>query len=227
MESSEFPLGPHKKYKPGYDYKAFPVVKTHLAPIQIEKKYRSIPSVYLVRDGRDCLVSYAHYRLNIVEPGTNFYPNLKEAILARRRSYWGGGWSKHANAWLKQASVVIKFEEMIANPIENVEKLRQIMDLPEPKIENLPSFDDLRSRRMPYGNLAPKRSEDEQDAHRKKFFRKGEVGTWREEMPEDLHELFWIHHGTAMDKLGYQEGKVNVPAAKSWINRAINNFKLY
>jgi hypothetical protein len=39
------------------------------------------------------------------------------------------------------------------------------------------------------------------------FFRKGRVRTWREEMPPDLHILFWRRHGEAMHRLGYRDGE--------------------
>jgi hypothetical protein len=41
------------------------------------------------------------------------------------------------------------------------------------------------------------------------FFRKGKAGSWREEMPIGLHELFWRHHAQAMNACGY----ANVPIA--------------
>ncbi|MFO7723261.1 MAG: glycosyltransferase family 1 protein, partial [Bacteroidales bacterium] len=37
-----------------------------------------------------------------------------------------------------------------------------------------------------------------------KNFRKGRAGGWKEEMPEELHNLFWSIHGEVMLKLGYQ-----------------------
>lgn len=223
IESSTFPMGQHKQKQPGYDYKNFKVVKTHLVPVQLEPKDRSIPAVYLVRDGRDALISWAHRQVDIVSPGSEFYPTLKSGILAKKGSHWGGGWSQHVNAWLPRADIVIRFEDLITNPIENFEKLRQIMDLPEPKIENLPTFKDLQSKRMKYGSGSSENPEEEQNAHRKKFFRKGKVGTWKEEMPEELHELFWVHHGTAMDQMGYQDGRLEIPAMRTFLSKTVNN----
>jgi hypothetical protein len=36
------------------------------------------------------------------------------------------------------------------------------------------------------------------------FFRKGRVGSWREEMSPALHELFWARHAEAMLRFGYR-----------------------
>jgi hypothetical protein len=225
IESSEYPVGPNKRNQPGYDYRDFKVCKTHLLPGKVEPRDRSIQAVLLVRDGRDALVSFAHHRANLVDPGSEYLANLKAVILSRRGSDWGASWSRHANAWLKRTPLVIKFEELIENPIENIEKLRQFIELPKPDVDKLPTFKDLRSKRMNYGNISAKRSKEEQDAHRQKFFRKGKAGTWKEEMPAELHELFWARHGAAMDKLGYQEGKIEVPFAKSLISKTLANLR--
>jgi len=226
IESSEYPVGPNKINKPGYNYLDYEVIKTHSLPSKLQPKDKSIPAVLLVRDGRDSMVSYAHHWKNFTDPESEFYENLKSAILAKKKSRMIIGWGDYVNAWLKRSALVIKFEELITNPIVTVEKLRQIMDLPEPNVEKLPGFKDLRSKRMNYGNVAQKRSQKEQAAHREKFFRKGKVGAWREEMPDELHELFWLHHGEVMDKMGYQDGKISNPAPKNMLSKISHTQKL-
>jgi hypothetical protein len=37
------------------------------------------------------------------------------------------------------------------------------------------------------------------------FFRKGRTGAWREDMPRELHLLFWRRHGETMRALGYRD----------------------
>lgn len=214
IESSAYPVGPNKRNKPEYNYLDFRVIKTHLLPDEVDPPDKDIPAVLLVRDGRDSVVSYAHFWKSFEDPQTDFYDNLKGIILAGKRSKFVPGWSTHVDAWMKRASLVIKFEDLITNPIQTVEQLRSVMDLPEPDTSNLPTFQDLRTKRMRYGNIAARRSEEVQEKHRKKFFRKGKTGAWKEEMPEELHELFWLHHGAAMDRLGYEEGRIDFPVYK-------------
>jgi hypothetical protein len=36
-----------------------------------------------------------------------------------------------------------------------------------------------------------------------RLFRRGRPGGWRDEMPDDLHRLFWHRYGDAMRRLGY------------------------
>lgn len=191
------------------EYGSFPVVKTHLLPHQLRPSDPAIPAVYLVRDGRDALVSIAHHRSDIVAPGSDFRTNLKEAILAAEGSFFGG-WSENVSQWLRRASLVIKFEDLIERPVECAEHLRPFLDLPEPRLEKLPSFEDLRSEDMPYGG---------DPARRARFFRRGVVGAWKDEMPPDFQGLFWRLHGKIMEELGYLRGQTlgrRVSASVQW-----------
>jgi hypothetical protein len=58
------------------------------------------------------------------------------------------------------------------------------IEVPPPR-RQVPSFDELH-RRNPV------------------TYRRGEVGTWREEMPPRLQRLFWRRHGETMRALGYE-----------------------
>ena len=50
---------------------------------------RNIPGVYIIRDGRDALCSMAHHRKDIVAPGSDYYENLKAAVLAEKGTFFG------------------------------------------------------------------------------------------------------------------------------------------
>lgn len=206
LESGAFQLDPEKQRDKEY-YKA-PVVKTHVLPHQLEPADPSIPVVYLVRDGRDSVVSMAHHTKDIVRPGTDYYENMKDIILARHGTHFGG-WGKNVLAWLPRAALVIRFEDLIEDPIGTVEQLRTVMDLPEPRPEKLPTFDDLREKETPYGPGGKHKFSDEEYSERKKqFFRRGKAGAWKDEMPLEYQEMFWQLHGKAMRALRYLDGEL-------------------
>ncbi len=214
IESSTFHRDPQREPEP--DYMDYPVVKTHLLPSQLVPDDPSIPAVYLVRDGRDALISMAHQRKDIIEPGTDFEANLREAILAAEGSYFGG-WSRNVLEWLERAALVIKFEELIEHPIECMERLHPLIALPPPRVDRLPSFDDLKDKPMKYGSGVESGYASKELARRRTlFFRRGKPGAWRDEMPPDLHRLFWEHHGDAMRALGYLDGEIKT---RSWSYR--------
>ncbi|RMF01366.1 MAG: glycosyltransferase [Bacteroidetes bacterium] len=193
--SSTYHQDPNRALDADWDQQA--VIKTHLLPDQLPAHLRTAKAVYLIRDGRDALVSMAHHRKDIVAPGSDFYNNLLMAILANEGSYFGG-WSENVRQWTAKADLVIHFADLIEDPIREVEKLRAIMDLPPPKLDKLPSFRDLKFGQPQYGGGQANRLAQQ-------HFRRGKIGSWQDEMPPELHRLFWRIHGPTMQQWGYTE----------------------
>jgi len=189
------------------NYNQYQFVKTHLLPHQLEPKDPAIKSVYLVRDGRDALVSMAHHRKDLVETNSDFDINLLEAIIAPKGSHFGG-WSENVRQWSRKADIIIRFEDLIADPIGEIEKLRSITHLPEPQINKLPTFKSLKYGTPKYGsgrNLV--NSTELKKRKAKRFFRKGKVGGYKEEMSPALEELFWSIHGEVMVEMKYTSSR--------------------
>ena len=201
LESSEFYL--ENSHTLDDDLRAYPFIKTHELPSTLHEFDPNIPAVYLVRDGRDSVCSMAHHRSDLISPGSDYRQNLKEAIIAARGSFFGG-WSRNAEDWLERADLVIRFETLIRDPIGTVEKIRKVYPLPEPVVENLPTFKTLKFGIPKYGHgINPNASDEEKVEKSGKFFRQGKTGGWKEDMPDDLHDLFWSYHGETMEKFGY------------------------
>jgi hypothetical protein len=157
-------------------------VKTHGLPTD------DAPCLYVVRDGRDALVSYAHF-IQAYEPeaadGRTFEELLQMLILSRDHF---GGWSGNVHAWLQRRAplVVSRYEDLTRAPLDELERVLTQLGLSRPRLANgPPSFDELHQR-WP------------------KFFRRGASGGWLLEMPSHLHELFWQHHRAQMHTCGYQ-----------------------
>lgn len=208
IESSTYHQDPTREADP--DFASKPVVKTHLLPGRLPEQYRDSPAVYLVRDGRDALVSIAHHRKDIVAPGTGFYYNLLEATLAQGGSFFGG-WSENVRQWSQKAAIVIRFEDLIKDPIQEVEKLREIMDLPPPDYSKLPTFKSLREGRPAYGGGSGKRFDPER---LKKHFRSGKIGGWRTEVPPELLRLMIKINRPTLEQLGYLPPTEPAPSKK-------------
>jgi len=198
IKSSAFRLDKETKWSDIYT--ELPVVKTHYLPKDVEPPIdSSVKVACLIRDGRDALISTAHHRKDIVEPGSDFRENLKTAILASGDSHFGG-WSENVRQWADIADVVVRYEDLVEDPIRETEKFRAILDMPEPDIAKLPTLDSQRNSENKYGKF--KRHENRS----KLFFRRGVAGAWKDEMPDDLHELFWEYHHEMMIRFNYTEG---------------------
>ena len=186
------------------NYSNYQFVKTHLLPKDLVPFDPAIPAIYLVRDGRDAVVSIAHHRKDLVNPGSDFLMNLQEAIVAAEGSFFGG-WSKNADAWIQRAQLVIRYEDLIADPASVFKRVEKLIPLPPAQWNKLPDFAEMKFGKPKYGGtskLVDPQFNPEEFAT--KFFRKGKSGGWREEMPPHIQDLFWNYHGDIMERLGYE-----------------------
>jgi Sulfotransferase domain len=162
------------------------VVKTHGFPLD------DSPALCVVRDGRDALVSYAHF-IRAYETAAGEQPSfgelLRHLIVSRDRF---GGWSGHLRGWYQRPSqaptVWVRYEDLLAEP-----HARLVTALRAVGWNTLP----IGRGHIHFGDL-----------HRTwpDFFRQGRVGSWRDEMSEDLHALFWANHQEAMEYFAYSRG---------------------
>lgn len=148
------------------------------------------PALYLVRDGRDCLVSFAHYLKEIADRPW-FVSKSNERAIARlmrqRRPF--GGWSGNVGAWRRRPSPVqfVRFEDLLEDPIAAIAAGAKELGVPLPEPQNdAPSFEEMKAR-------SPK----------PELLRRGRKEAWRTEFPVDLLDEFWERHGEEMEALGY------------------------
>lgn len=206
LESSSF----YENIGEPKNYTEFPFVKTHMLPQQLTPADPTIQSIYLIRDGRDALVSMAHQRKDIYESTTNFRENFIEAMIAAEGSYFGG-WSINAEEWVNRANLVIRFENLIVDPIGQVDRLNSIFKLPNKDLEKLPTFEKLKFGKPKYGRgKRIANSEKEEEEIIQKSFRRGKAFGWKDELDRDLQNLFWSYHRNMMDRMGYDiKGEIN------------------
>lgn len=101
-----------------------------------------------------------------------------------------GTWGGNVLAWLNKTAptVVLKYDDLVADAAKAVMNAVSSLMLPLSPITGAapPKFPDLQAR----------------DAT---FFRRGIVGSHRDEMPPELHDLFWAQpeNAAAMRLLGY------------------------
>ncbi len=144
------------------------------------------PAICLVRDGRDALVSWA--RMNSEADPSQFEPQLR-AMIARRGARGTGGWGDNVLSWLRPPAahrVVLRYGDLVADPRRVVQGALAIV---APAVRpahgaEVPSFAELR----------------EVDD---RFFRRGESGSHRDELPDEIQALFWARpeNAAAMELL--------------------------
>jgi hypothetical protein len=148
------------------------------------------PAICLVRDGRDALVSWARQRSE-TDP-SRYEPELRAMIL-RQDNVGTGSWGSNILSWREPPAphrLMLRYEDLIRAPATTVAAVvAALAPTITPLVDvTIPSFDELRRA-------------DEQ------FFRRGRTGSYRDELPVDLHELFWSRadNRAAMRLLGYAD----------------------
>jgi len=160
------------------------LVKTHEMPSDDN------PAIYLVRDGRDTLVSWTWFELSKPEQQNTetTREQFLEALKTRILSQTYGGWSSNVLAWSRRKgkTAILKFEDLVARPEQTIPGI-----LEEVGFKNLANT----------GKSVP--TFERLHASNPHLFRKGKVGGWKADMTDELHKLFWKKHGAAMDAMGY------------------------
>ena len=183
-------------------------IKTHELPCNTQVTHTKLKSIYLVRDGRDAAVSMAFHRHNIVKPGSDLLFNLRTAILAPFGTSFGG-WSRHVKEWSKHADIIIRFEDLISDPIKELQKLEKTIDLPKGDYSKIPSFQDLKRKKYSLGSGNDELSQLQQQKRREKFFRSGKVNEWKTKISKPLQNVFSFKHGKMLKKMEYTETSIN------------------
>lgn len=163
-------------------------IKTH----RLDQAKTPDPTLYLVRDGRDSLVSQAHQIMNRNPKafrGLSY--NRRIARLIQPGIATHGTWSQSVRTWRRRSAptAIIRFEDLIVDPVEAIARGCRELSISLPDVTGqVPPFSELRQANP-------------------NVYRRGEVGGWRHEMPDHLHKRFWRVHGVEMVALGYTDGR--------------------
>ncbi|MDQ2813930.1 MAG: sulfotransferase domain-containing protein [Actinomycetota bacterium] len=147
-------------------------------------------AICLVRDGRDALVSWAR---QVSEKDGRRYEDELRAMIIRPDERGAGQWGRNVLSWLQPQvpqRAVLRYEDLARDPGAAVDQVMTAL-LPElrpPGNAAVPSFTEL--QRV--------------DA---RFFRRGFTGTYRDELPGELHQFFWSQpeNVAAMKLLGWEQ----------------------
>lgn len=152
------------------------------------------PAIYILRDGREALVSLWHACCKgfggDVKP---IQPHLTLADVIRGEVWFGGllvcPWWHHVRAWqhhlqgLRDNSIIVRYETLLTDRPAAMRQIGDALGL-EPTGNEFPDFEFFRKQ-------SPER------------FRAGTNETWKTEMTGDDLDLFWSIHGDTMRECGY------------------------
>jgi sulfotransferase family protein len=189
-------LVPDMHFKSFYRRYSTPMFfKTHNPPLPEYKKV-----VYLLRDGRDAVVSYYHHTRDLDRREIDF------AEFVDQYNIFSLKWHEHVNLWLSnpyQAEMlVIKYEDLKQDGLRILERYCDFLDISRSR-EHLQTvlretdFERMRSREKKLGWDDPNWPTD------KPFIRRGVVGSYRDEFPKAALDKFLAQSGETLAKCGY------------------------
>jgi hypothetical protein len=185
-----------------------------------EPMFPSAPShgtIYIIRNPLDVVVSYAHHvntsvaemvskMANPVLAIHNNPAHVKDQLRQRLLT-----WSDHVKSWIDQRHIpvhLVKYEDMLNSPINTFTAVIHFLNLsPDPtriqKAIDFSGFDTLRKQEQEKGFK-------EKPAQADLFFRKGQVGSWREELTPEQAARIIADHGEVMQRFGYltEDGQI-------------------
>jgi len=189
-------LVPDMHFKSFYRRYSTPMFfKTHNPPYPEYKKV-----VYLLRDGRDAVVSYYHHTRDLYRQEIDFVEFVEQYNIFSLK------WHEHVNVWLsnpyKSEMLVIKYEDLKQNGLRTLEQYCDFLNISRSK-EHLQTviretdFEKMRYRERKLGWDDPNWPRD------KPFIRRGVVGSYKDEFPKAALDKFLAQSGETLAKCGY------------------------
>jgi Sulfotransferase domain len=162
-------------------------------------------AIYVVRDPRDVALSYAyHYKMTlglaVVALCTSSAFNIKQQHLGKTELLMS--WGEHVFGWtsLKSPLLVLRYEDLLADPGAGVRKIGTFLDKPLSanqvgEIVAATSFQQLKQQEKARGFNESVRSEG--------FFRTGRSGQWRDVKDQSVFQPLLDKNAREMRRHGY------------------------
>jgi hypothetical protein len=158
--------------------------------------------VYVMRDPRDVMLSYWHYKKFLSK---DFKTSLAEYLAGY--DHWPCEWDQHVASWLLPRQhpnlLVLKYEDLHSDTAAVLRNVLQFADRPFEddrivKAVEASGFDRMRQTEEKFGVHGKAGDEKE------RFVRKGQIGSWREEMTQEEIRIIEEKYGQTMRAVGYE-----------------------
>lgn len=179
-------------------FNSFNFFKSHDLP---KKEFRKV--IYIVRDGRDAITSYLHFRKNLGQDVklSDFYTDESWVFPTF--------WHLHVKAWLENpynADILyVRYEDLLKNTHAELQRIMQFVGVQrEPelidKIVEGSSITNMRKRVAETGGMGNHKWTGEKGA---KFFRKGKIGDYVNHMTKEEIKAFNEISKKELSEFGY------------------------
>ena len=153
---------------------ALHIIKTHGYPLNDEDR-----AIYIVRDGRESVVSYFKYEKTYRNPQTTLWDVIYGNVPF-------GSWSRHLEMWdpaRRRNTLLLRFEEFVGAPNDLVGQISDFIGI-SPTGTATPTFAEL-------NKVNPR------------FFASGKKDSWKNVFSDEEQVAFVLRHYSAMARYGY------------------------
>jgi len=180
------------------NYKRFKKIKNFKTHFRPKKRYKKV--IHLLRDGRDVISSYYHYRKN---EGKNIEI---EEMIKKEKGLFPCSWEKHTREWLKNpydAKIMrVKYESLKSQPMVELKRICSFIGVKRDdnllkRVQKGCQFNEMKKRYDRYGHDNAEWPED------KDFLRKGKSESYKKEIPKKLLRYFEEKSEKVMKEVGY------------------------
>jgi hypothetical protein len=184
----------------GVDFERLPsprVMRTHA------EFYPECPrAVYLLRDGRDVMVSYYHHFRKFQGFTGTFLEFLESARLPSE-------WDQHIESWIFQNPsldrvCVIRYEHMLKDTVQELKKIVSFGGLSFVETDLQRAVDECTFDKMKTIEMAKGLGRSDPGKQDIAFIRKGGAGNWRDHFGDAEKAVFKRKYGQALIKTGYE-----------------------
>jgi len=163
-------------------------------------------AVYVVRDGRDSLVSRFHYE--ITRQGLQDQVDFRAFFDRYERGVYGQTWHDNVESWLSEGKatlgaqlLVVRFEDLKADTPHHLQRIAAHLGIPSDDARAVRAVEDASISRM--RRLEKQKSGDVVNPNAS-FYRGGKTGGWRDYLQGDLQDRFQRLASRAMGMAGYE-----------------------
>lgn len=182
-----------KFFKPWFPTTFF---KSHFLP---RPDYQKV--VYLLRDGRDAMVSYWHYLEGLAGKEMDFLE-----LVQTGRGLFPCKWHEHVTQWLANPysaqMITVRYEDLKKDPVAQLRRIGDFagLDCQSSALERAAQNSSFAAMKQREASFA---WENPQIPKNKQFIRRGQIGSHQDEMPFAVREAFLNEAGAMLRKTGY------------------------
>ena len=175
-------------------------VKTHNAMCTVGSYQFTSPrntkgAIYVVRDPRDVLVSLSHHMgcgydqtfEHLSSPYNFEYPSSGDK---RYKKSLMGTWSDHYKSWKnykKSKVLIIKYEDMVSSELDTFSKIISYLnEIDDTNFDKEKIHKAVEQTKFEELQKMEKKEGFTEKGKGKLFFRKGKIGTWKDEVPNEI-----------------------------------------